>query len=206
MLGVVGLAVGIRSSHGSPLLRLAVGGAGSVAGMLLMLGYFRFLEWGIDRLASSDDDEPDPPDYLARVRHLTLAEAREQAEAILSARFGLKPQKMRVDLVGLPDGVRSLFERYSHIRPDHTFAWLDSGLLGWASWDRTLRVIGTDRDGLTIGVRPGSDAVYEVDWDWDDPDIRRTVAEYPSVYHWILANVWDDPEDEVTDPAKQELG
>ncbi len=105
--------------------------------------------------------------------------------------------------MGLPDGVKSLFERYSYIQPDHTFSWLDSGLLRWASWDRTLRVIGTDRDGLTIGVRPGSETVHEVACDWDDPKTQRMVAEYPSIYHWSLANVWDDPEVEATEAAGQ---
>lgn len=160
------------------------------------------LDRSLDRLREQPNDALPPPEDedLARVKHLSLAEAREQAEAVLPDRFALEPQKRRVDLTGLPDGVKSLFDRYSHIRPDHTFSWLDSGLLQRASWDPTLRIIGTDRDGLVIATRSDSEDVYEIDWEYDDPespDQKRmhpeVAAVYPSVYHWILANVWDEP-------------
>lgn len=193
----VGLMVGMKASQGNTARGMILGAAACLTTIVLMTGFFRVMSWGIDRLAAADDDLPDSPDYLTRVRDLSLAEARAQAEAILPRRFGLEPAKEHADLMGLPDGVKALFARYSHIRPDHTFAWLDSGLLGWASWDPTLRIIGTDRDGLTIAVRPASETVYEIDWEYDDPKNHRTVAEYPSVYHWILANVWDEPEGEV---------
>ncbi|MCW5777502.1 MAG: hypothetical protein KIS87_13780 [Phycisphaeraceae bacterium] len=167
---------------------IAIGAAAAFITYLLCTRFGRWLDRAFDRWTADDDDE-ETKRFLASLdksQSLSLEDARTLAlKALEAADFFLtEPASVAADLDGLPPHVKALFERYARIATD--FGWLSHDSLSRPEWDPSLRIIGGDR-GSNYAVRGNDEAIYVIEGDPLDMKRLYVHPEYPSVYHWILA-------------------